>query len=734
MEFIKNFKRSHKELPIEFILIDDESYDVKNRISLISTNGLIGFILIILVLFFFLDFRSGIWVAMGIPFSLAFTLICLLIIGYTINNMTLASIIIVLGIVVDDAIIIAENITRRKNEHSHHEQSRSILEMASPILASVLTTCVAFIPLYFFEGRFGLFVKYIPAVIFIMLTASVFESFFILPNHMISPSPFFSYLNSQKIFIKISQFRDNWVAKCENLYARILFKILHFRVLTLLFFTIILLSSFYIFHNNLKYVMFPKEESRDFKVKVYAQDGVTKYEMAKIVESLENIFLEDKRGIVQSVLTEIGQNRRGGEVKENEGTLSVEISPPTERKESLNELLKDWEEKSKNLPQITKVRFMRNRFGSESGSSIEIEIQENNDIKREKIVSLLESELKKFKNLTNVEIEKPLLKKEFRLGPNGHEVNRLGISLDELASTLRTYIEGDILYTMTNDEEEVDIRLTCKDSAKNSINQLLNLTVPNKENYLVPIKNVVQYTQNTKPANIQRSHFKRVTKIFADIDESSSQSPLEVAEKLEADIFPQVLESYPTTNIQFTGEIKDSRESQSEFSLSIFLVIGLIYLLLIFLFDSFSTPLLIAIIIPFGLVGTILAFWLHGLNQYGFFAVVGTLGMLGVVINDSIVLVSKLKREFFVPTQDLDKRLQFISQVSSTRLRAIVITTLTTVAGLFPTAYGLGGHDSMLAEMMLAMSWGLVFGMIITLFLVPILYSFYIGLKKRNNL
>jgi multidrug efflux pump subunit AcrB len=204
-----------------------------------------------------------------------------------------------------------------------------------------------------------------------------------------------------------------------------------------------------------------------------------------------------------------------------------------------------------------------------------------------------------------------------------------------------------------------------------------------------------------------------------------------MAERLEKEVFPNVLKGNPSTVLSFIGEVQDSRESQSDFSFALILVLALIYVLLVFLFDSLSTPFLIAAIIPFGAAGVILALAAHGMWQYGFFAVVGALGMTGVVINDSIVMLNKFENSLDTTDAGLVKKtlLENIAELSKTRFRAVLVTTLTTVAGLLPTAYGVGGYDSMLAEMMLAMAWGLFFGMFITLFLMPLIYSYYIQLR-----
>lgn len=728
IEFIEKFRRNNNDLPIEFVLIDDESYDVKNRLNLISTNGLIGFILIVTILFLFLDFRSGIWVGMGIPFSLAFTLIVSLIIGYTVNNMTLAAIIIVLGIVVDDAIIIAENISRKRRSDLG-KAIDSVAEVGSPVLASMLTTCAAFVPLYFFSGRYGLFVKYIPTVIFLMLIASIIESFFFLPSHMVHESFLEKWV---KRFFKNRTFshkRDTFVHLLEKNYASLLKKILPWRAIIFTGFLLLLALSSYLGVTHFKYVMFPREESRYFRLKVVAAEDTTRYEMARKVRQVEEIFLNDKRGIVTSVKTNVGQNRRGGEVRENEASVRVEIVAPSERKISLKVLLKEWKDKVDKLKGFKDIRFQKGHFGQDSESPIAIEIQENNDQIRKEVSNALQDELNKLGTLINVEIERPVTKHEYRLDILKEDASRLGINYDQLAETLRAYVEGDILYTLNDGDEEVDVRFTSRDDNKENIEKLLNLTVANSDNYLVPIRKLVKVTDRVKPSTIQRVNYKRASTLYADISNDVDQTPLEIANFVEEHIFPRVLTGRPSTNLIFRGEVEDSKESLSDFSISIYLALGLIYLILVFLFDSIWTPFLIAAIIPFGVIGTVLAFWLHGMTQYGFFAVVGTLGMIGVVINDSIVLVDRLDEKL----KNKDNLFSDIASITSTRLRAVVITTVTTVVGLFPTAYGLGGYDSMLAEMMLAMGWGLLVGMFITLLLVPCLYSFYAEVKFKLN-
>lgn len=691
---------------IGLVVMDDESYNVKNRLSLVGSNGVLGFILITLILFLFLDFRSGIWVAMGIPFALSATLLASMLMGYTINNMTLAAIIIVIGIVVDDAIIVAENISRRRKEFGDNfVLSKSVLEVGSPIVASILTTCAAFIPLYFFTGRFGMFVKFIPAIIFLMLVASLIESFTILPSHLnvkdnSKSAGQFSWMN------KISAFRNRFNDSLELWYKKRLLTILPYRSIILIGFLILLALSGYVLNKKLKYVMFPSEEASELRLKVVTPDGTNRFDTAKLISKVEEIFLNDPHKVVISVSSRVSQNRRATEVRENEASITVEIVPPSERKLSLLELKKNWEEKTNSLLGFKEIKFQTNRFGSDSGSPIVIEVQENDDELRNQIAESIKKELQSNASLTNIEIDKPITKNEFKLQINRQEASKLKVSYEQIATTLRTYLEGDILYTLNNSEEEVVVRLTTAELNKKSIDSLLALTIANQDNFLIPIHQLVEVTPTLKPANIYRDDYKRTTAIYADISPNAKITPLEIAEQFETIIFPRILINNTSTNIRFGGEVLDSKEAMSDFGVSILLALIIIYILLIILFDSLTTPLIIFAIIPFGIVGSILAFYLQGFYQYGFFAVIGCIGMIGVVINDAIVLIDKLEKSLLPNAKIISQ----IASLSASRLQAIILTTVTTVAGLLPTAYGIGGYDSMLAEMMMAMGWGLIFG------------------------
>jgi len=716
MDFIEKFNKSNKDGKIGIVLMDDESYAVTNRLKIIGSNGLLGFALILIILLLFLDAKAGFWVAMGIPFSIGFTLIIANIVGYTVNNMTLAGIIIVLGIVVDDAIIIAENISRHREEGLPLIEAAIVgtKEVVRPIVASIVTTCVAFIPLVFFEGFFGKLVSYIPLVVALMLMGSLIESIFILPAHMAGKNPILDR------FVK-NEGEKSWFHRYENLYESFLNKVFNVRIPLILGFIVMLAGSVFIFKNKMRFVMFPREESQEVFIKVKADKNAVREETAKLIAPLEEMFYKDKKNIV-GVRSTIAKSRRGGEVRENEASILVELVPADERTFPLNTLMKKWKKKAKDMPGLVKVKFLKGRWGWDSGSAIELQVQENDDLRRNAITKKIKVEMEKLSYLSDVEIEEPLKKKEYIFKLKQDQLIRFNVAPSSVTSTLRAFVEGSILYSVNKGEEEVDVRLSVPGQAKKDLDELLALRIENRSGQLAYLRNIVDVEEVTKPVNIKRADFKRSTMIYANMKEGANITPLQIAQNLEDNVFPSIINKYPTSILKFRGEVEDSRKSQGEFKNSIILVVVLIYFILIIMFNSLTKPLLVMSIVPFGLAGVIYILLAHGMSVYGFFAVIGTLGMIGVVINDAIVMIDKIESRLELGD---DCGWRVIAHVASTRLRPVLVTTITTVVGILPTAYGVAGYDSMLAEMMLTMGWGLLFGTVITLLLIPSLYTFF---------
>ncbi|MEW6535600.1 MAG: efflux RND transporter permease subunit [Candidatus Auribacterota bacterium] len=719
---VEKFKRTTLiESPVELVLLDDESVDIRNRLNLISMNGLMGFALILITLFIFLNVRSAIWVAMGIPFTFCFTMICLYYFGYTINGTTLSAVIIVMGMIVDDAIVVAENISRMWQKGI--DRTEAVIEgtkyVLLPIIASITTTCIAFVPLFYFKGRFGEEIKFIPPVIFMMLGASLFESILILPAHMNLHIPFIT----RKVIKDVSKKkRRHWFVYVEELYGFLLKYVLWLKPLVFAGFVLLLIWAADVASKNFKFVMFPQEETREISISGEAPAGSTRTETALMTKQIEDIVAQYLGHEVIGFRNSIASGRGGSSSEDNKFRIIIEILPKEKRVKSADQLIAEIREQLGDNHKFSKLKFAKSRWRQASGSPIELNVQQNDDAKRALIVQQLKTKMEAYPVLHNVEIDEGLRIPEYRVHIDQEKIKRLSIDPADISSTLRGALEGSILYEFQKEDQDVVVRITTLEEAKSDIENILDLPIENQGDYLVPLRDIVMFKTVEVPSSIYRRDLKRTTLMYADIKPNSGKTPLEVAQYLEDNVFPEFLSKYPTTTFSFTGEVQDTRESEAELIKAIILTLFLIYSLLAILFSSMMKPFIIMLAIPFGVVGIIIVFWLHHKTLFGFYAAIGALGLAGVVINDSIVMLVKFEDDF-------DKKLPWkhsfrqIADIAKTRLCAVVLTTVTTVAGVLPTAYGFAGYDPTLADMMLALAWGLTFGTVITLVLVPCVYS-----------
>ncbi|HOG64341.1 MAG TPA: efflux RND transporter permease subunit [Spirochaetota bacterium] len=791
--FIARYERDVlANTPARIQLLDDGSSGVRNRLSLIVGNGILGFILILVFLFLFMDATSAFWVAMGIPFTFFVTMIAFPLMGYTVNNITLAAIIIVMGMIVDDAIVVAENIARLRSAGIRQEDACILgtREMVLPVFGSIATTVVAFVPLFFFSGRYSQMLVFIPPVIAVMLFASFFESIFVLPAHlgMHLPKPFMRFVSRLGFFRRTlsvqqdpangeKELKAHWFVKVEQWYARILEHLLHHRIIVTAFFIALLVTAGLVFSSQFKFVLFPDEESNELNISGFAPQGSSKEQTEVLVRSIENLVNTERPANVVGYRSVIAQSRRGGAADQSSFAIVIELKERENRTKSTEALMRQWREQVMKIPDLERVTVTAGRFGSGSGSAIEVEVRENDDAIRKKAAEAVRDALDRLPGLRNAEVDEPIRNPEYRIGFNRELVTRLGVNPSELATAMRTVLEGTIVDEINSGDEEVDIRVSVDGNYKQAIDFLLQNPIQNSGDYLIPLSRLVSYERVLAPSSITRIHHKRTTMVYADIDDGKSDTqtrrprkkpatntipkdhtadklsvtdrnpglpgeaaastnrirktrvrpepmtPIEVASWLEERIFPKIQQQYPGVVFSFSGEIKDTRESSGDLGTATILVLFLIFVILALIFNSALRPAIVMMTIPFGLVGIIFTFWIHGIEQFGLFAAIGALGLAGVVINDSIVMIDKLDRSIREDGWGKSK-FERIANISGTRLRAVMLTTLTTVAGLMPTAYGVAGYDAMLAQMMLALSWGLLFGTLITLILIPTIYTF----------
>lgn len=752
-ETLRFSKVVNQKEKVSIIFFDDESKDVRNRIEIIKDNGLLGFILIVSSLFLFLNFRAGFWVAAGIPFTFSFTLIAANLMGYTINNITLAAVIIVMGMVVDDAIVVSENINRLEAEGK--SRSKAVIEGTSyvllPITAAVLTTMAAFFPLWTFEGHLSMLIKPIPVIVSLMLIASLIESILILPAHMNSNTPRWVKITfSLGIILIIERFftqnkphqsekthtdTRKWFHHIEHFYLKTVNPIINHWYLVLFFFLIFTVAAFILMKNSMQFVLFPREEATEVRVNALAPEGSRKYETARLAENLENVFLPYMGKDLNGMITYIGMKHFNTSAGENAIWIRLELKDKDERPTSFRKLMQDWKQKMQQIEGLHDVHFSKRRFGMSSGSPIEILVIDNDNKKRNEVSEALVNILKKDKRLTSIQTGESYMTPEYNFSLKRDLLKRLSIEAEEVGSLLRSVLDGIVLYRYLVGDEEKDVRITSQKNYKRHLTQIMNVPVHNESGYLVPLHELGTIKKIHTPQEIERLNRQRITRVYADIKPGNTITPLEIASDLESHVFGKLSSLSDSVNFSFDGEIRFSRESSGFFPLALAMILFLIYVILSLQFQSLSYPLIILFTIPPAFASVIYTFALHGMFQYGFFGIIGGLGLAGVVVNDAIVLVKKLD-ESLKEAHDQGRDTLSNSElafITSSRLRAVLLTTITTVSGLFPTAYGIFGFDSMLAEMMIALSWGLIAGTTIILVLVPSMFKLYIVLRNISK-
>jgi len=764
VEEVKKVANNYKQkLPegIEVEFINDLSYYVKRRLNVLFNNAIGGFILVVGALFFFMGWRTALMVALAIPVSLGAALIIFNALGVTLNLISMVGMIIVVGILVDDAIVVSENFYRYLEEgYSTLEAAiKGTSEVVAPVFASVITTIVSFAPLLFVTGIFGKFLFTIPLVVIITLSASLFESFFILPSHLYDINKYASHKN------EIKGESGYFYRFRKKIYEPALAWVINHRWQTLIALVVLFITSIVLQVTVGKFKLFTGAIEA-FIIKMKADPSTPLEDMdrfnqyiSKYVETLPKEEIENFRtatGIVQQnptdpftkrgsnyamaiiYLTPENKRKRSGEEIVNQ--VREEISWLLDAKFKDNANLKQNPYKPKIFPEfmnlsgkLENLQVDLIRGHPPTGKPVAIEIRGKDYDVLEKIGEEFKERLAKIKGVQNIDDDHELGKKEIHLKIDELTAAITGVSVENIALAVNTAFRGTAPTTIKKGTEEIDVRVRFDDSYHKNIKTINHIYVLNTMGQLIPIKPLVKF--ETKQGYVALNHIDadRSLIVLADIDEKTTTSA-QVNKEIQK-FMNQIIEKYPGYTVKLGGENKDTEESLE--SLRKALIVGVLvnFLILSSLFGSILLPFTILMTIPFAIIGIILAFIAHG-QPISFLALVGFVGLSGVIVNGAIVMIDfaqSLRKNN--PNMSIE---EVALKAGSMRLRAVILTTLTTVLGLLPTAYGIGGRDPFLVPLALAFAWGLMFSTLLTLFIIPILYikavNFTIFIKKLLKL
>lgn len=692
----------------------DISRYVRNRLTVVMSNAVIGLVFVVGLLSLFFSLRTAFWVSVGIPVSLLGVFAAMPLFGAYIEVVSLASLVIVIGIIVDDAIIISENIVRRRElgDSPIDAAVNGISEVAKPVLTTILTTFVAFAPMFFMKGVMGKFVFVIPLVISLALFISLLEVTIGLPAHLV---PGLGKLGSGK------RTKSHWFDLLRESFRHQLSTVLRFRWLISFTFVGLLAYSLFYAWTQMDFKLFSTKAADAFFVYVDLPVGSSldaTHDKVKAVEAVIRQLPDDE---LDSFVSRIGTS--GDSItnidRENKAMIIVSLTPFNQRQRDADAIIESLRQKTANIPGVDSIRYSVDASGPPVGKPIEIQVVGNHDQRRTQLADAISLALNQLPGVVDVNRSDQSGKPHIEIVPNYSKLARVGLTVSDVSRAARLAYDGQTVTTARYGDEDVDFTVMLDPSVRQTLQGLASVLIPNQSGQLISLRSIASFQSSNGPSNYLHYDGQRAIKITGEI-EKGKNTVLSVTKAIQ-DQF-DMDSDWSGLELVWGGESEESKESM----INLFKAFGVaavgIFFLLLLLFQSISQPFLVLLAIPFGFMGIVLTFALHG-EALGFMAMLGIVGMSGVVVNDSLVLINRLNR--LNETHSTMPILDRVALGTSDRLRSISITTLTTVAGLLPLAYGIGGSDPFMAPMALALGYGILFATPLTLLLLPCLYLIF---------
>ena len=634
---IADYKKNYAPEDLSIETTFDESIETRNRLYIVYSNALAGFVLVIIVLFFFLDKRIAFWTAFGIPISIGITIIVLNILDITINSISLCGIVVVLGMVVDDAIIISESIYRSRENGMEPTRASiyGLMMVIRPVIGTILTTMIAFFPIYFVPGIIGDFSLEIPTIVIVMLTASFIEAAFILPVHLAHGKN----SNPKKMQVPPGQ---RLFLFFENYYARALEKALKYKFPALMLMLLFVFAGGTLTYFITNFNMFPVDQA--YRMWVYGKCPkesnleFTARETLKLEEIIEGM----PKGVVHSYKTTVGRFFNENGRASNSFFTRLILTPSTTRDMTANDV-KEYigkEFKKKNIDSISEIKYYIDGGGPPVGKPLELMIIGNENDLRKKIIEDISRELRSY-GVIDIDSDLREGKEEIKVLPRHDIIAVANLNVASIAGTIRSAYDGTIVTHMQTPDDKIDFRVVLDNESKDYVDPLKGLRVKNPYGKLVPLKSLVYERKGYSPQNIFHYNGDRVNALTGNVDLEKT-TPKDVYSRIKED-FRDFEKKYPGFRMIIGGEASESAKMYRFFVNAIIISIVAIYFLLVLQFNSFVQPIMVILAIPFGLVGLMLAFGIHGIDL-SLLAMMGILGFAGVVVNDSLIMVDFINR------------------------------------------------------------------------------------------
>lgn len=708
---------------IELAISQDSTSNIRDRLQIITSNGIQGLVLVLVVMWLFFGFRFSFWVAMGLPVSFLGTIFAMQVFGLTINMMTMVALLVAIGLLMDDAIVISENIVRRRQagETAIKAAINGAGQVMPGVFASFLTTVMIVGPLSYMSGNIGAVLKYIPMVLVMTLIISLVEAFLILPNHMhhtlkgdLSPGRVSRAVNG--VFDRI---RDSVIVPLSGLTLR-------FRYLTLGMAGFLLLFSFAPFAGGfIKFQSFPTLESDTVEARLLLVQGSplarTEQRVGKVVSALtkldDELTPQQPNGmpLVQSYTISYGVNADAPETGPHMATVSASLLPAGVRTTEVTDIIDQWKKLTGPMPDMAAMRFTDKERGV-GGKPIDIRLQGPDLSALQATAREMRKFFLGFAGVRDVTYDLQPGKPEFIITVRPTAASALGVTAQGIATQLRAAFRGDTGLVVRDALGSLDITARLDPGDRNTVADLAEIRVAGPDGALVPLSAVADITESRGYASIHRIDGQRTVSVQGSINPAVANAR-ELMAALKKDFLPKLTDKRPDVKVMIVGEAKDTATTGS--SLSRNLLIGLIgvFLILSFQFRSFIQPLAVFVAIPLGIIGVVWGHMALGM-QLSLPSLVGLATLAGVVVNDSILLIAFIKERF----NDGDDMIEAAQNAVRDRFRAIFLTSLTTVVGLGPLLFEQSTQAQFLRPIVASLAFGLTGATLLALFVTPAVF------------
>ena len=708
---VEEYRANRLPEGVEITLVDDSSIHIRDSLGKLQNNALVGIVLVLLVLYLFMGMRNAIFVAIGIPLTLLITFGLMGIANESINSTSLFGLVLVLGIIVDDAIVVMENVFRRMQAGESPIQAaiNGTHEVAGPVISASLTTAAIFLPLALLPGIVGKFMKIIPIIATLTLAASLFECFFILPSHIADWGK-----------IERSRFRDRLMGYLLKPYTKLLTFALRRRYWVLGGIIICLFLSLLPIPLGLIEVdMFSGDEYPMFFVHIAMPVGTRLETTDDVIREFEAVMLAMPKSEIKAVIAKTGiraVENDTNELNSHVGMLKVDVIEAENRERTLDEIIAEARQKFSRITGPEQIEFQTREEGPPAGADVEAIVKGKYFNELEALTDELKAGLAKIPGVTDINDNYALGKEEIKLHIDEDKANEYGLTLQQIALTARNAFEGTKATVFRDGDEEIDVIVKFSESARTTLKDIADMKLMGATGAAVPLRDIAQLSVERGYSTIHRYKQERAITITANVD-AEANSAVNVNQRLRAH-FDRISPRYPGYTLEFGGEFAEFQKAFSGiFALFAFGIL-LIYFILGTQFKSFLQPLIILMTVPFAFIGAMLGLITSG-SPLSIASTYGLVALAGIVVNDSIVLVEFMNRQQATGV----RKWRAIVNAGRTRLRPILLTSITTVSGLLPMALGIGGKSATWMPMASTIVWGLSVATLLTLFVIPVFYA-----------